>query len=159
MSKKPLTQPMNRRAGPRAWIACALAIVSLGGCGASSQPAGRRQPGGSQPQPAISSVLNLRALPSPAQRPYSFNTRHLVARAGRVQIRFTNGDPLAGHNVRIQSGTKCCFHAGYRDLGGTNFISKGSTTATVTLKPGRYTFLCSAQGHWQRRMHGTLVVT
>ena len=66
--------------------------------------------------------------------------------------------------MRVHTG-KCCFKPGYKDLGGTAVIGATSPPtsatpirATLDLKPGTYTFLCSIAGHFQAGQRGTLVV-
>ena len=69
-----------------------------------------------------------------------------------------------GHNVRVQTGKRCCFGRDSKDLGGTRVIgglsNDGGQTvrATLDLKPGRYWFFCANAGHWQAGQRGTLVV-
>ena len=59
---------------------------------------------------------------------------------------------------------RCCFKPGYKDLGGTAVIGatdmdkRTTVRATLNLKPGTYTYLCSIPGHYQTGQHGTLVV-
>jgi hypothetical protein len=62
-----------------------------------------------------------------------------------------------GHNIRVQTGDVCCLRAGSKDIGGTQTIATGRAPAVLDLKPGVYTSLCSAGGHW-RTQHGTPVV-
>jgi plastocyanin len=69
---------------------------------------------------------------------------------GPVTIDFTNDSPV-GHDVHVQDPSG-------KDLGGTDVINGTSTTATLNLKPGRYTFFCSVPGHEQAGMKGTLTV-
>jgi plastocyanin len=81
----------------------------------------------------------------------AFEQKSVTApKPGPVTIDFTNDSPV-GHDVHVadQSG---------KDLGGTNVITGGSTTATVNLKPGNYTFFCSVPGHEEAGMKGTLTV-
>jgi plastocyanin len=81
----------------------------------------------------------------------AFEQKSVTApKPGAVTIDFTNDSPV-GHDVHVadQSG---------KDLGGTNVITGTSTTATVNLKPGKYTFFCSVPGHEEAGMKGTLTV-
>ncbi len=71
-------------------------------------------------------------------------------KAGPVTIDFTNDSPL-GHDVHVADSSG-------KDLGGTNVITGASTSATVNLKPGKYTFFCSVPGHEAAGMKGTLTV-
>lgn len=71
-------------------------------------------------------------------------------KAGAVKIDFTNQSPLS-HNVTVEDSNG-------KVLGATDTITGSSTTATVNLKPGKYTFLCTVDGHAQAGMKGTLTV-
>jgi len=53
--------------------------------------------------------------------------------------------------VRIEIGEK--------EFGGTKKITKGTTTAYLTLKKGKYNFYCSVAGHEDAGMKGTLTVS
>jgi plastocyanin len=93
------------------------------------------------------SVLELTALPSGGGA-FRFGTSRLVADAGSVTIRLRNQDTFP-HNVRVHTGSRCCFEPGYRDVGGTETITGGARAEiTISLQPGRYIFLCSIAGHF-----------
>ena len=79
-----------------------------------------------------------------------FEETSITAAAGKDTIDFTNDSPV-GHNVQIEdaSGTA---------LGGTKTITASTAKATVDLKPGKYTFLCTVPGHAAAGMKGTLTV-
>lgn len=96
--------------------------------------------------PRVSSVVRVSAVKSGLK--YSTSTLH--AKRGRIELVFTNLSPLK-HDVRIESGEN--------ELGGTKPISKGSATAYVTLKPGKYHFYCSVPGHEAAGMQGYLIVS
>jgi plastocyanin len=81
-----------------------------------------------------------------------FTTNNLTAKAGKVNIVFTNKSGT-GHNVTIQQGTNG------KVLGATPTFSSGTHTLTVTLKAGTYTYYCSVPGHRQAGMQGTLKVS
>ena len=124
------------------------AAGSLGG----SDEEGRAQDRGNAKP--VSQVLRLAVETSPGV--IEFDKKRLSARAGRVAFELTN-DKRKGHNIRIHTGDACCFPPGSKDIGGTRTIGTGHTRAVLDLKPGTYTYLCSAGGHWRTR-HGTLVV-
>jgi plastocyanin len=73
-----------------------------------------------------------------------------AAKPGAVTIDFTNDSPV-GHDVHVSDSSG-------KDLGGTQIIMGTSTSATVNLKPGKYTFFCSVPGHEAAGMKGTLTV-
>jgi plastocyanin len=79
----------------------------------------------------------------------AFDQSKLTAKAGQVTVDFTNMSPVA-HNVTIESGED--------DIGNTDTISNDTTSTTVNLKPGTYTFYCSVDGHEAAGMKGTLTV-
>jgi plastocyanin len=79
-----------------------------------------------------------------------FEQTSVTAKAGKDTIDFTNDSPV-GHNVQIQDSSG-------KLLGGTKTITGSSATATVDLKPGKYTFFCSVPGHEAAGMKGTLTV-
>lgn len=120
----------------RALVACGALLVACGG----SEPATR--------------VLTLRVVTAPGL--IEFDKQHLSARTGRIAFVLIN-EKRKGHNIRIQTGDVCCFRPGSKDIGGTQTISTGRARAALDLKPGVYTYLCAAGGHW-RTLHGRLVV-
>jgi plastocyanin len=78
----------------------------------------------------------------------AYTTDEASAKAGKVTVNFTNSSPVP-HDVRIED-------SGGEDVGGTEVISESNESASVTLKPGEYTFYCSVPGHRQGGMEGTL---
>jgi plastocyanin len=78
-----------------------------------------------------------------------FTKSKLTAKAGRVEIDFTNMSPVP-HNVAIEANGKT--------LGETEVLTHGSDSATVNLKPGTYTYFCTIPGHREAGMEGTLTV-
>jgi len=104
--------------------------------------------GGSASAPSSSgggSTLDLAADPGGALH---YDKQALKASAGKVSIALTNGSPLA-HNVVVAQGT--------RTLGQTP-IRTGSSTLSLKLPAGTYTFYCAVPGHRQAGMQGTLTV-
>ena len=146
----------------RTWTALALALGSrrlppAPAAAATTPTTGRspRRPRRRRPSLKISDTS------TPGK--WAFDTQRLTAKAGKVTIELHNDSGL-GHNVRVHTG-KCCFKPGYKDLGGTAVIGATSSDkrdtirATLDLKPGTYTFLCSIAGHFQAGQRGTLVVS
>ena len=130
--------------------ALAGCAAALSGCGADAEDE-RGDRDDSEPDPQ---VLRLSVETSPGV--IEFDKKRLSARPGRIVFELTN-EKRKGHNIRIYTGDACCFGPGSKDIGGTRTIGTGHTRALLFLKPGTYTYLCSAGGHW-RTQHGTLVV-
>jgi plastocyanin len=78
-----------------------------------------------------------------------FDKTKLEAPAGKVTIDMKNPSPLQ-HNVAI-SGNGV-------DEAGEVVGQGGTSTVTADLKPGKYTFFCTVDGHEQAGMKGTLTV-
>ena len=92
--------------------------------------------------------LALAADPSGA---FKYDKSSLTAKAGKVEITFTNASPVP-HDVAIKGNGA--------NAGPTEQISGGGTAdLTATLKPGTYEFYCTVPGHEQAGMKGTLTVT
>jgi plastocyanin len=81
----------------------------------------------------------------------AYVTNKASATAGPVTVEMPNNSGVA-HNIAIQQGTSGPV------LGASSFISKGTTSVAVTLKPGTYTFFCQVPGHRQAGMEGALTV-
>jgi plastocyanin len=79
-----------------------------------------------------------------------FNVKTLKARHGKVTIRMANPSNLP-HAVGIEGRGV--------DKDGKTVRKGGTSTVTVTLKKGRYTFYCPVPGHEAAGMKGTLTVT
>ena len=141
----------------RSFVITLVSAAVAAGCGEDSE----NQESAPKAESGPATVLQLRDTSTPGK--WSFDKKKLTAKAGRVTIEFTNPGDL-GHNVRVQSGEKCCFGPGFKDLGGTQVIGglakdSGKTArTTLNLKPGRYWFLCANAGHWQGGQRGALIV-
>ena len=119
-------------------------VFALSACGGSSSsssttPASTSGGGGG------GSTVKISADPSGALK---FEQTDVSATAGSITIDFTNMSSLP-HDVKIE---------GNGASGGTDEITDSSTTATVDLEPGTYTFFCSVDGHRAAGMEGTLTV-
>ena len=80
----------------------------------------------------------------------AYTETELTTAAGSNTIEFDNPAGLS-HDVVVEDD-------GGNEVGRTEVISSGSTSATVELEPGTYTFYCSVDGHRDAGMEGTLTV-
>jgi plastocyanin len=134
-------------------IALALSTLALvaAGCGDDDE-----EPAESTPAPAETttpsggggggSTVSVAADPSGR---LAYEPTTLTATAGEVTIEFTNEASLPHDVVVEQDG---------EDLGETERITESSTSTTVDLQAGEYTFYCSVPGHRDAGMEGTLTV-
>jgi plastocyanin len=141
---------MTRRTLPLLLVLAAsvLALAACGGGGGSTS-ASTTPPaatgGGSTGAGGGGSTVKITADPSGALK---YTESQVEATAGSVTIDFTNMSSVP-HNVTIE---------GNGASGGTDTISGSSTSTTVDLQPGTYTFFCSVDSHRQAGMEGKLVV-
>jgi uncharacterized cupredoxin-like copper-binding protein len=77
-----------------------------------------------------------------------FTTSHLTAKAGTIKLVLTNPRSSGmAHGIAIQGH------------GSSKVVGAGKTaTLTVSLKKGKYTFVCPVPGHAAAGMKGTLTV-
>jgi plastocyanin len=126
--------------------ALALGLAACGGGGneAATKGGGATTAGGGGG--GGGGTLQLAADPSGALK---FDKTSLEATAGNVTIDFTNDSSLP-HDVKLQGPGV--------DGEGTDTITGSSTSVTLDLQPGEYTFYCSVDGHRAAGMEGKLVV-
>jgi plastocyanin len=126
--------------------ALALGLAACGGGGneAATTGVGATTAGGGGG--GAGETLQLAADPSGALK---FDKTSLEATAGNVTIDFTNDSSLP-HDVKLQGPGV--------DGEGTDTITGSSTSVTLDLQPGEYTFYCSVDGHRAAGMEGKLVV-
>ncbi len=106
-------------------------------------------------KPAVESAGKLALEASPSGQ-LAYTTSKAVATPGPVTISMANMSGVS-HNIAIEPGTGGATAAG-TTIGASSFVSKGTATVTVDLKPGTYTFFCQAPGHRAAGMYGTLTV-
>jgi plastocyanin len=137
-------------------LAGLLAAGAMAACG-DDESDKRAQ---AEKKPAASGKTTVVKLRPVTPMKYRFDQERLSVPAGRVEFVLTNPEQYIGHQVRVQTGDKCCFGPGSEDLGGTKVIKHGRTGKGVTadLKPGKYWFFCGLAGHWQKGMKGRLTV-
>ena len=130
-----------------------VALLALAGCGggssnnnSTSTGSGGSSGGSSSGGGGGGQQLSLSA---PASGQLKFNTNKLSAKAGKVTITMTNESSVP-HDISIKGGASAQ----------GNVVTKGGkSTITVDLKPGKYTFYCSVDGHEAAGMNGELDVS
>jgi plastocyanin len=140
-------------------VAILVAALAVAGCGStkksSSTPSAAPATSSSTPSTTAKpssgssgggSTVKVSADPSGALK---FDKSSLTAKAGKVTIAMTNPSSVT-HGIGVNGN-------GVDKDGPT--VGMGSTsTVTVTLKPGKYTFYCPVPGHKAGGMKGTLTV-
>jgi plastocyanin len=79
----------------------------------------------------------------------AFNTTTLTSKPGKVTIDLTNPSTIP-HNIAIEDGSKI--------LDESDTVASSDTSASASLAPGTYTFLCTVPGHAEAGMQGTLTI-
>ncbi len=111
------------------------------------------EPGAGKPAVEKAGKLALHASPTGQ---LAYVTNKATATAGPVTITMPNMSGVS-HNIAVEPGSGGATQAGAA-IGASSFITKGSTSVTVTLKPGTYTYFCQAPGHRAAGMWGTITV-
>ena len=110
-------------------------------------------PGAGKPAVEKAGKLDIDANPSGQ---LAYTTAKAEAKPGAVTIVMANMSGVS-HNIAVEAGENGATAKGAA-LGASSFITKGSTSVTVNLKPGKYTFFCEAPGHRAAGMYGTITV-
>lgn len=110
-------------------------------------------PGSGKPAVEKDGKLAIEASPSGQ---LAYTTSKAEATPGAVTITMANMSGVM-HNVAIEAGENGATQKA-APIAASGFITKGSTSLTVDLKPGKYTFFCQAPGHRAAGMYGTLTV-
>ena len=135
----------------RVLILSVTALVALAGCGGSSNSTSTSSSTGASTGTSTAASggggtqLTLAADPSQLK----FDKSQLSAKAGKVTITMTNPSPLQ-HDVSIKGGVSAQ---------GNVVGQGGKSVVTADLKPGKYTFYCSVDGHEAAGMTGELDVS
>jgi plastocyanin len=137
---------MTRRALPL-FLVLAASVLALAACGGGSESSSTTPAttGGGGGGGGGGSTVSITADPSGALK---YEETEVSATAGSVTIDFTNMSSLP-HDVTIE---------GNGASGGTDVVTGSSTSTTIDLQPGTYTFFCSVDGHRAAGMEGTLTV-
>jgi plastocyanin len=127
-------------------ILCVIALFAAVGCGGSSNKSSSATGTAAPTSSGGGGGTQLALMADPSN--LKFNKSQLSAPAGKVTITMTNPSPLQ-HDVSIKGGVNVV----------GNVVGKGGkSVASADLKPGRYTFYCSVDGHEAAGMTGTLTV-
>jgi plastocyanin len=110
-------------------------------------------PGAGKPAVEKAGKLEIDANPSGQ---LAYTSTKATATPGAVTISMANMSGVS-HNIAIEPGEGGATAKG-TPLGASSFITKGTTSISVNLKPGAYTFFCQAPGHRAAGMYGTLTV-
>jgi hypothetical protein len=130
----------------RAVVLLAL-LLATAACGGDDEAA--------SPEPAAQVEV---VAPNTGGGKFRYAKDRLEAPAGRVELTLVNQD-VHQHDVQLQTGTRCCYEPGAKDVGGTDVITKGTTKAVVELEAGDYVFFCSVPGHAEDGMQGRLTAS
>lgn len=112
-----------------------------------------KAPGSGKPAAEKAGKLQIPANP---EGQLAYATNQATATAGPVTIEMPNMSGVS-HNIAIEPGSGGATGTG-TPVGASQFVSKGTASVTVNLKPGTYTFFCQAPGHRAAGMFGTLTV-
>jgi mono/diheme cytochrome c family protein len=110
-------------------------------------------PGAGKPAVETGGKLQIPASPSGQ---LAYVTNKALAKPGPVAVEMPNTSGVS-HNIAIEEGAHEAT-PGAPVLGASAFVTKGSASVKVSLKPGTYTFFCQAPGHRAAGMYGTLTV-
>lgn len=135
----------DSKGGRRGVIGVSVLLV-LGAVSTAIVTAGEEPEGGEAAAAATSSELDLTADPNGVA---AYDKKAGTVKAGTVTVKFTNESPL-DHNVAVAQGA--------RELGRSDTIKGSETGLKVDLRPGKYEFYCTVDGHRAAGMEGTLTV-
>ncbi len=122
-------------------VAIVLAVAACGGSKktSSSNTTAAAPSGGGE-------TLKLSADPTKL----AFNTKTLSAKSGTVTLTMANPSGIP-HAIAVEGNGL--------DKKGQTVQQGGTSTISVNLKPGKYTFYCPVDGHRAAGMEGTLTVS
>jgi plastocyanin len=128
-----------------------VAVLAAAGCGGSSKSSSSTAASSGATTGTVQSTsggggTQLTVTADPSQ--LKFDQTQLAAKPGKVTITMTNQSPLQ-HDIALKGGV---------DAKGKVVGQGGTSVVTADLKPGKYTFYCSVDGHEAAGMTGTLTV-
>jgi plastocyanin len=130
------------------WILVGAAALALAACGGSSNKSSGSS--GSSSSSSGGGATSTLSLSAPANGSLKFDQSSLTSKAGKVTIKFDNKSSSVPHGVTI---------TGNGVNSASSVVTGSSTSVTVDLKPGKYTYFCPVDGHRDQGMEGTLTVS
>jgi plastocyanin len=106
-------------------------------------------------KPAVAKAGKL-AIDANSEGQLAYTASAASAKPGPVTITMGNVSGVS-HNIALEAGAGGANAKG-APIAASSFISKGSTSISVNLKPGTYTYFCQVPGHRTAGMYGTLTV-
>jgi plastocyanin len=130
----------------------ALGLVACGGSSSNDTTAAATPPQTTPPATtgATGGKASTVAISTPSGSSLTFDQKSASASAGNVTINFDNKQGLQ-HDVAVADSSG-------KVLGQTDLVADGTSSTTVSLQPGTYTFYCTVPGHREAGMEGTLTV-
>jgi plastocyanin len=125
-----------------------MALVALAGCGGSSNSSSSSSTSTSTSTAASGGGGGTQLALAADPQQLKFDKKLLSAKSGKVTITMTNPSPLQ-HDIAIKGGV---------NAQGSVVGQGGKSVVTTNLKPGKYTFYCSVDGHEAAGMNGELDV-
>lgn len=106
-------------------------------------------------KPAVEKAGKLE-IPADPTGQLAYATSSASASAGAVSISMPNMSGVS-HNIAVEAGAHEASGSG-PVIAASSFVTKGTASIKVTLKPGTYTFFCQAPGHRAAGMFGHITV-
>jgi mono/diheme cytochrome c family protein len=106
-------------------------------------------------KPAVEKAGKLE-IPADPTGQLAYATNKASASAGPVSISMPNMSGVS-HNIAVEAGAHEATGGG-PVIAASSFVTKGTASIKVTLKPGTYTFFCQAPGHRPAGMFGSITV-
>jgi plastocyanin len=136
-------------------VATALVVAGCGGSKKSSNSSAASTPAPASTTPASGGSTSgggggTLSLSADAGGQLKFDKSSLSAKAGSVTIKMDNPSSLP-HAIAVEGNGV--------DKDGETVQKGGTSSITVNLKPGTYTFYCPVDGHRAAGMKGTLTVS
>jgi plastocyanin len=123
-------------------------LLAVAGCGSSSNSSSSSSASTSSSSGGTAPTGGTQLKISADPQQLKFSTNQLSAKAGKITITMENPSPLQ-HDISIKGGVSAQ----------GNIVGQGGkSVVSVTLKPGKYTFYCSVDGHEAAGMNGELDV-